>query len=332
MNVLIQMVGAALVVWSVVEAVWTALWPDGHAGPLTHVTVKGVWALVRSVVPRGAHRALSLSGPLTFVVVLVGWVTMLWLGWGLVFYSDPTALADPRSGSRPSLTGTLWFSSYMLFTVGNGDFSPREGAWQLAASAAAGSGIMLVTLSVTYVLQVLGAVVGSRALSSQILGLGKTPEALLLSFWDGKRFASLDLALNTWSSQLSRVADQHQAYPILHFYHPAAPEYAHTLAIAVLDEALSLVAFGVAPECRPAPGMISSARAAVKSFLDTMAGVHIRPAEEPPTPPDLSPLAEAGVPVVARAEFDETVGRHVDRRRKLLGMVADSAWTWPGRS
>ena len=68
------------------------------------------------------------------MLTIGGWLAALWAGWGLVFYSDPGALSNPRDGSRPDFAGALWFASSAIFTVGNGDYSPREGAWELVAS------------------------------------------------------------------------------------------------------------------------------------------------------------------------------------------------------
>lgn len=331
MSPLVLTTGSLLVLWGLFETLWTTLWTDGHAAPLSGRVASLTWKLVRLARPAG-HRVLSLAGPLVFAATALVWILMLWVGWTLIFASDPEGLVSSSDGSRPSLAGTVWYAGYVLFTLGNGDFSPRTGEWQVASAFAAGCGILVVTLTVTYVLQVLSASVGSRSLASQILGLAQTPQDLLLAFWDGERFASLELTLQSWSSQLTRLTQQHLAYPILHFHHPSRAQHAHTLAIAVLDEALTMLALGVAPERRPAPGVLLSAREATRGFLETLASARLEPAPEPPPVPDSSKLVAAGVPLLEPLEFHGAFERERERRLLLLSMVEDAEWEWPGQA
>ncbi len=78
------------------------------------------------------------------------WILGLWAGWVLVFASDPRALGLSSGPGFADWTGRIWFVSYTMFTVGNGDFTPADGAWQVVSGLVAATGMSLVTLAVTY--------------------------------------------------------------------------------------------------------------------------------------------------------------------------------------
>lgn len=298
-------------------------------GPLTGRLTTGLWRLGLRLLGRRRHRALSALGPLVLVTTVAVWILGLWAGWVLVFASDPRALGLSSGPGFADWTGRIWFVSYTMFTVGNGDFTPADGAWQVVSGLVAATGMSLVTLAVTYLLNVLTAVVGKRAYADQVHGLGRTAEELVLAGWNGHDLHPLDRQLTELASQLSRIAQQYLSYPVLQYYHAAAVAKSPVKAAAVLDDALTLLRFGVAPAARPDPAALTSARSAVQSLLsDTLDAASIRPAPEPPPPPRLEPLRRAGVPVVEEQEFAGALRDLDDRRRTMLGLVRGDGWDW----
>lgn len=55
------------------------------------------------------------------------------------------AVRDAANGEPAGLVDRLYFTGYTVFTLGNGDFKPGSGIWQIATGAAAGTGLFLVT-------------------------------------------------------------------------------------------------------------------------------------------------------------------------------------------
>jgi hypothetical protein len=147
--------------------------------------------------------------------------------------------------------------------------------------------------------------------------------------WNGHDLHPLDRQLTELASQLSRITQQYLSYPVLQYYHAAAVSKSPVKAAAVLDDALTLLRFGVAPAARPDPAALRSARSAVQSLLDdALEAASIRPAPEPPPPPQLRRLRDAGLPVVREREFDAAVRDLGDRRRTMLGLVRGDGWDW----
>jgi len=149
------------------------------------------------------------------------------------------------------------------------------------------------------------------------------------SGWNGDSFDGLDLPLNSLASDLDTLADQHKSYPILHYYHSEQAEQASAVAVAVLDESLTVLRFGVPDAEQPNQVLVRNARSASQDYLKTLHNAYIQPAEAPPPPPDLDELRKKGVPTVSDREFADSLDDLADRRRKLLGIVNADAWEWP---
>lgn len=332
MNIFLLILGLVLVLLALGDALWTALWVDGGAGPVTSFLEDKLWLVMRSLVHSQRDRLLSLAGPLIQTGVVITWVVLLWAGWTCIFSADDNALLYSRSTppQRSDLTGRIYFVGYTLSTMGNGDYYPNGDSWEITTALTTLSGMFLITLVVSFLLSVIGGVNQKHALATQIMGLGHSSEEWVINTWDGNRFTSLDLQLLSLSTQLGKLTEQQLSYPVLHRYHGATAKKDSAPAIAVFDDALTLIHFGVRPDYRPAPATLRSARQSVESYLQTLASASIYPADRIPPPPDLGRLREAGIPVVSDEEFTQALESLTHRRRLLLGLVQRNSFRWPG--
>ena len=328
MAVALLVVGICLLAIVVVDLLWTTLWVEGGAGPLTDLLMAGTWRGFRRTVA-DRSRLLSLSGPVILVLGLVAWLVLLWAGWTFVFASAEYPLIDTVDGGPTSWTDRIYFVGYTIFTLGNGDFVPRTGRWQLATTLATASGMLFVTLSVTYVLSVLDAVTQKRSFASSVSGLGSRSDDLLRTSWDGEEFQGLELSLNAFTSQVNTLTANHKAYPILHYFHSGQTDRAPVTSVVLLDEALTLLRFGVPESDRPSDSIVRNARASVRSYLGTLHDAFVDPADRVPPTPDLESLRDAGVPTVSDDAFDASVSDLRERRRLLLGLVESDLRQWP---
>lgn len=328
MNALYFVLGVLILCIFTVDLLWTTLWVDGGAGPVTSRLMAGTWTTMRKTVPDDS-RLLSLSGPLILTLGLLIWILLLWGGWALLFASTDGAIMDTISSRRIGWSELVYFTGYTIFTLGNGDFIPRGSFWQITTTVASASGMLFITLSVTYVLSVLGAVTQKRAFANNVRGLGSQSTELLEASWDGDAFRGLEVPLNTIATQLNTLTSNHKAYPILHYFYSDRVEQAPTVNIAVLDEALSLLQFGVAEEKRPTGILLQEVRSSVQSYLEVVGSAYIEPADRTPPTPELSMLRDTGIPTVSDREFDASIAELDDRRRTLLGLVESDERQWP---
>lgn len=327
MNVTYLVLGVLLLAVSITDLLWTTLWIEGSAGPLTTRLMRRTWQVIRGAAS-GNSRVRSLSGPFILVLSLAVWFALIWAGWTLVFASSESALIDTRNPGPISWSERIYFTGYTIFTLGNGDFAPRDGVWQLATALATASGMLFVTMSVTYVLSVLDAVSQKRAFANDVIGLGMQGGEIVRTGWNGENLRNLDLPLNTVASELNSLLSNHQAYPILHYFHSAEDENSAVIAIPILDETLTVLKFGIPAEIRPNMAVVDNARSGIESYVETL-DVPTQRADEAPDPPDLSLLRDAGISTVSDDEFRTALSDLETRRRKLRAVVEADAREWP---
>lgn len=331
MEVLLGAAGAVLIVAATVDSLWTTLWTDGGAGPLAGRVSGLLWALLLGLPGREPHPARRFAGPVLLLAAIGVWVAVLVGGWWLVFLSADGAVVAATTRAPADVLDRLYYVGFGLFTLGVGDYVPSGHGWQLATVMMTGQGLFLVTLSITYLVEVLSAVVDKRAFANAVAAMGSSPEEIVVTAWGGDGFPALAQQLVQLTTALGRLSEQHLAYPVLHHYHTPDPQKAGTLAVAVLDEALTLLAAGVAPAARPAPVALVPARRTVATFLGTVPLALPDESSEPPPPADLDVLRRAGLPTVDDDAFAADLAPLAERRRRLRALVVDDAWGWPGQ-
>lgn len=330
MNWLLLIAGGIIVLWFIIESLWTTLWIDGNSSPLSTRITTLIWKIWKGLFSQKRHKALSLAGPLVLFLTVFTWIFFLWLGWAMIFYARTGSLASSE-GELPDFVGTLWYVAYTMFTVGNGDFLPQGSAWQLLSALVAFSGMGLVTLSITYVMQIISAVVTKRSFASQVTSIAKTADDFVVAQWTGNGFGAIELQLNALSGQLGTLNEQHLAYPILHYYHAKNADKSSAIALPVLDDALTIIMDCTEEQYRPAATILISCRASISSYLHTLKAAHIHATDEVPPLPDWEKIKGAGVPVCDRESFEKKFRDNADRRKLLLGLTQNAAWRWPSK-
>lgn len=328
MSATLVVVGVALIALAVGDVLWTTLWSQGAAGPVTSTVTHVMAALLRRLPGPDRGRARSdLAGPVILAAVLATWVLLLAVGWAAMFLAAGDAIVESASGAPATPVDRLYFAGYNLFTLGNGDFRPRGAPWQLATVLCSASGLVLITLAITYLVPVISAATSKRVLAAQISALGHQPAEVARSLcraWP----SVVAVQLSTLAAQLGTLAEQHLAYPVLHDFHSRDARRSAPVAIAVLDEALTLISCGVRDDAQPDSLLVASARTSVGHYLDTLETGFVPAGADAPAAPDLASLDAAGIPVVAPDVFERRVAR-VERRRQLLcAAVGADGWDW----
>lgn len=231
--------GLLLLTAGMIDFLWTTLWLESGAGPITRCLSAWLWKGCRKI--SGDHaKVLSMAGPLLLCLTLVIWISLFWGGWVLIYSSDPQSLMETQSKEPASWSDRIYFSGYVMFTLGNGDLAPNGGLWKLVTIIETAQGLLTITFSVTYLISVLSAVNQKRSFAQSVLSLGHDGTEIVHNAWNGKDFHDIDFLLIAASSELGKLTAQHNAFPILHFYHSTQHQESSIIAVAVLDEALTI--------------------------------------------------------------------------------------------
>ncbi len=327
------MAGLVIVVAALVDLTWTTMAAGSGPGPLTGRLAPLVWRVaLLAHRRRPSHELLSTAGVSIVFAVLATWITLVLVGWWLVFLSSDSALVKTSDGAQADAVGRLYFTGYTVFTLGNGDYRPGGGVWQLATVAATGTGLVLITLAITYLVPVASAVAQRRQLASYIASLGDTAEDLVVRSWTGDGFGSLPQHLVALAPLIHGAGQRHLTYPVLHYFHSTGRESAAAPNLTVLAQALALLRYGVAPAVRPDAAAIDTVDRALDGFLDTLANAYISTGHDALPPPDISQLRAAGIPTASDAEYAAATAATEHRRQLLAGFLADDGWpsSWFG--
>ncbi len=278
---------------------------------------------------RPSHTALSYVGTAVLLLIIGLWTFGLWLGWTLFFMLDPRAVVSSADGEPTGFLERAYFVGYTLITLGNGEYEPQVGFWQIMTLLAATLGFFVITLAITFLLSVLPAVVGKRQLASYIASLGLTPADIVLNAWDGDGCDALTQHLSTLNDALGRVGQQHLAFPVLHYFHSGDRRTALPLRVAALDEALSYLLYGL-ERCQSTARSLQPLRESVGSLLETLdnsfLGAHD---EDAPPPTPLKPLDEGGLETKPPADYRRALQEKTERRQLLHSYVVKDGWEWP---
>lgn len=325
MNWVIFIAGATLVIAVLVDLIWTSLWVGGGAGTITRGVARTSWLGFHRLSGKGG-RALTMAGPMILALTVAAWIFILWTGWFLVFTAGLASVISSSTHEVADTSDRLYFVGYTIFTLGNGDYKPNGDGWQLATALAAGSGLLAITLAITYLLSVVSAAVSGRSFAAQVSGMGDSAAGAVTGGWNGTSYAALAYPLQSLSSEASKLAEQYLAYPVLQYFHSEDPSKSPILALASLEQVVAVAQYGVPDGCRPPPVLLASATSAISNVLEALPHRLVKPAEDPLPNPSLEALSLAELPHLTPEEFGKGLQLDVERRKRLRGLVEAHGW------
>jgi hypothetical protein len=322
--------GVLVLVVTGVDVLWTVLAPGSGAGPITARLSALAWRVALRVGRRGEaprHALLAVFGVAIVVGMLLSWSAVVFGAWWLISSATDGAVRIAGTGQPAGLLERAYFVGYNYFTLGTNTYQAGDGLWQLLPVAVGASGLVALTIGISYLVPVASAVAERRQLAQYILALGQTPTKVAIQAWGGSGFGSLAQHLVALTPMVHLAGERHLTYPALAYFHSAREQASSSLSMVVLDDALTLLRHGVAEDVRPDRGTVDALHRTLGSFLESVAGESISGDVQPLPPPDLQPLRAAGIPTVDDGTFAAALAGEEQRRRQLAGLLAHDGWT-----
>ena len=330
MSALVVAVGVVAVLGLVLDVLWTVAAAGSGAGFLSGRLSALMWrvALRLGRTPDGPrHALLARAGVSVVVGVLLVWILLVWAAWWLVFCASDGAVRRAATQEPATALERAQFVGASIFTLGSQTFSSGAGAWQFATVGTTASGVVFVTLAITYLVPVASAVAERRQFAAYVSSLGGLPEEIVTSSWTGDGFGSLPQHLVALTPMVHLLGERHLAYPVLHYFHAERERTSAASSVVLLDEAVTLLRRGVGEDVRPDPAALEPLAEAIGLFLDTMQSAFISQARTPLPPSDLDALRRAGIPTVDDERFKEAMEDEEARRCQLASLLADDGWS-----
>ncbi len=231
MRILAFLLGVFFMAGAVLDAFQTIILPRRPKGRfrITRLFYLVTWRPWVSLAEWTQDRRLrdqifSVFGPLSLLVLLVVWATLLAGGFGLLYFAFGTPFNDALHTSEhgwAQLRTDFYVSGTTLFTLGLGDVTPRNQTARVCTVLESGMGLAFVALVIGYVPVLYQAFSRREILVALLDGRAGSPptaaELLRRHGYEGGQIALIQL-LSDWERWAAELLESHVSYPILCYY------------------------------------------------------------------------------------------------------------------
>lgn len=326
---MLAVLGVFLIVISLADAFVTMLTMRG-GGPITNSWQRLLWrSLLTLHRERPIHRALSYAGPIMMVASIAIWFFMFAVGWALVFRQHPPSVISFQSGASATLWETVYFVGAAASSSGYGDFVASGPPWTLLANMLTASATFLLTVSLSYILAVVGNAVTNRSIAKRVGVLGATPAEIVLNSWTHGNARVMD---QRWMGLLDECNTQVQkllVYPVLHYFHSSSSERSLSLALLRLCDAVFLVSQTEQDDDSPPPCVEKAVQGVTREVVEIKReGAYEADEFEAKFEDHLSYEAAAEIDrgTVDEECFDAALQEYRPQRARLLAVCAADGW------
>ena len=191
------------------------------------------------------------------------------------------------------------------------------------------TGLIFITVSITYFVPILSAVILQEGIGVFINSLGKSPEDILINGWNGKNFDRLLNRLANVYQKLIQHTQNYQAYPVVFYFRAGDPNRSIVVNLAKLNEALGLLKHVVKQESSPDEKELLTLEDTLDFYTKIASNYNLL--EKHPLPAyNLQKLKNSGIPLdTEKAQlFFEADQELVNRRKVFANILLGSGWSW----
>jgi hypothetical protein len=232
------------------------------------------WTLFANLMhhPRKRETAFSFYGPLSLILLLVLWATLILIGFGLLFYSLGIPFYDNRQ--QMGFWSDLYVSGTAIFTLGPTDAGPMSGAarWLMVIEAGTGFGFLAIVMGY---FPVLYGAFSRREVNISLLDAraGSPPTAAELMrrhAHDGAAEA-LSVLLTEWERWSAELLESHISFPLLCYFRSQHTNQSWISALTCILDTSALLISGVqGHEARQAQLTFAMARHAMVDLTQVL--------------------------------------------------------------
>jgi len=272
MRILAFVSGIACLFIVLLDAFQTIILPRRATGHLRitrifYIATWGPWSFVtrRLRDPRKRETALSFYGPLSLILLLVVWASVMVLGFGLLYFALGSPFVD--AAHQAGFRSDLYVSGTTVFTLGLGDVTPQNSWSRALVILEAGIGLGFLAVVMGYFPVLYGAF-SRREVSISLLDAraGSPPtaaELLRRHSYPGAEQA-LSMLLMEWERWSAELLESHISYPQLCYFRSQHSNQSWLAALtAILDTSALMVAGIRGYEARQAQLTFAMARHAM---------------------------------------------------------------------
>lgn len=226
----------------------TVLYARLGTGVLAPFISRMVWRLFRLASrPLGRWRrvAMSFCGPVIVGVLVLTWALGLTLGTALVIHPVLGTAVSANSGPTPTdFLTAMYVGGNSVSIVGGSNFSPQTGAFRLFFLFNSLVGVSVVSLTLTYLMQIYSALQRRNALGLRIYLFSAQREdaaELIARLGPQGQFQGGYSNLSQLSGAVGEMKEIHHFYPVLFYFRFPMTYYAVSSISEVSLDTVSLI-------------------------------------------------------------------------------------------
>lgn len=276
----------------------------------------------------GSRKILSHAGYILLISIVLIWVFLLWSSFVLLLSAYEGSVINSTTREAADIFEKIYYAGFTISTLGMGDYIASSDAWRILSAVYSFTGLILLTMSVTYFIPVLSAIIEQRKLGIRLSNLGNSPEEILINSWNGKDFGGLTEMITDLSESLVHHSQNHRAYPVIHYFHNWKEKNAVILQLARLHEALYLLKYEIEEDKRPDEIELKPLEIAFQNYREVITEVtHIKVLKEAPPLARTGLLREQGL--IPEGKPDIKVNEDLIQTRRLFQtLVRQDGWNW----
>jgi hypothetical protein len=243
-----QAIGALVIALIILDVFLTVLYARTGTGILSSSVSKFVrYVFDFASKPFGRHRGtvMSFCGPVVVVLLVAIWDFGLTLGAALVIHPALGTSVTSSSGTTPTdFVTALQAGGNSTSIVGSGDFSPQTSVLRLFYLFASLTGTAIVSLTLTYLLQVYSALRSRNSTALNFhLASAETGDAaeLLAGLGPQGKFEGGYSTLSELAVKVTEAKEGHHFYPVLFYFRFGEPYYAVSRFTLVALDLVTLI-------------------------------------------------------------------------------------------
>lgn len=233
MRWILEGLGTALVLISLADVFLTVLYVRSGTSLLSDRLAGWTWRLFRLAdrwLPDNRHRVMSYGGASILLLIIAVWVMLLVFGFALIAWPNLGTGIRSASGRTPTgVPAALYFAGANLATSGSNDLIPSTPGMRLVAVVCPLIGMSVITLTLTYLLQVYQALMRRNTFALSLhFATRATGDAaeLIAGFGAGGDFGGARGDLGALARELVNLYESHHFYPMLLYFRFRDPHYA----------------------------------------------------------------------------------------------------------
>ena len=243
-----QLAGFALVAVTLADVFLNVLYARAgiaiYSRPLAQA-VRSLFVLIGGISGRHRARVFSFCGPALVVALLFSWLAALVLGSAMVIHPAlGHGIRAEQPGAGADFITALNIAGGTVSSVGPSPFFAVTPAYKLVLLFCSFLGISVMTLAITYLMQLYAALQARDELALKVeLMTRQTGDAarLVAGLGPEGRFETGYALIAEMAGELSRVKEAHHLYPVLFYFRFPQPYYELSRFTLVLLDAVALI-------------------------------------------------------------------------------------------